>query len=370
MTDSAVIGRLLDEYHERSVQPAAIEVVSGSVQELRISYKLTLADGSAQLIRAFRADEPVPVHGRGLDNETLADWLLGRARTLAALAVAGYRAPRPVLTRTGELVAVAGPWLAWATTFARGTVIVPTLSQLQALGETLGLLHLVDAGAASADAAGTDAGAGAGAGAAGAGRPGFGSRHPAVAVPSTLSRLDAIADVVPVPWQAMYAEIRRAALAVEQAAGAVSECIVHGDVWARNAVQAGADEPVTLIDWENGGLGLAVLDLGNCLMECHLDAGVPDIEPEAWLISPDEDRIAAVARGYSSVRALSAAEIDLLPESVRFSAAVVGAVHLELALAEGVTGPTMDARLARIENRLGVADEVAALARSHLADRQ
>jgi Ser/Thr protein kinase RdoA (MazF antagonist) len=350
VTDAAVIGRLLDEYHERSVRPSAIEVVAGSVHELTITYKLTLADGSAQLIRAFRADGPVPVHGRGLDSETLADWLLGRARTLAVLADAGYLAPRPVLTRTGELVAVAGAWLAWATTFAPGNVVEPTLSQLAALGETLGLLHAADAG-----------------GSAGAVRPGLASRHPAVAVPMTLARLDAIAPTVPEPWMATYAGSRRTALAVAQAAGAVPDCVVHGDVWARNAVQADADGPVALIDWETGGLGLAILDLGNCLMECHLDAAVPDTEPEAWLISPDEDRIAAVARGYSSVRALSAAELDLLPDAVRFTAAVVGAVHLELALAEGVTGPTMDARLARIENRLGVADEVAALARSHLA---
>ena len=360
MTDAAVIGRLLDEYHERSVRPSAIEVVAGSVHELTISYKLTLADGSAQLIRAFRADGPVPVHGRGLDSQTLADWLLGRARTLAALADAGYLAPRPVLTRTGELVAVAGAWLAWATTFAPGSVVEPTLSQLVALGETLGLLHSADAGAVDAGAVDAD-------GDAGAARPGLASRHPAVAVPMTLARLDAIAPVVPEPWMATYAGIRRTMLAVAQAGGAVPDCVVHGDVWARNAVQAEADGPVTLIDWETGGLGLAILDLGNCLMECHLDAAVPDTEPEEWLISPDEDRVAAVARGYSSVRALSAAELDMLPDAVRFTTAVVGAVHLELALAEGVTGATMDARLARIENRLGVADEVAALARSHLA---
>jgi len=347
VTDAAVIGRLLDEYHERSVQPAGIEIVAGSVREPRISYKLALADGSAQLIRAFRADEPVPVHGRGVDNEPLADWLVGRARTLGVLADADYPAPRPVRTRTGELVAVAGPWLAWATTFVPGDVVEPTLSQLRALGEILGLLHLVDPGD-------------------GVGWPGLASRHPAVAAPVTLARLDAIADLVPAQWMAIYVEIRRTALAVQQAAGALPECIVHGDVWARNAVQADEDGLVTLIDWETAGLGLAILDLGNYLMECHLDAAVPDTTPEAWLISPDEDRIAAVARGYSAVRTVPAIELDLLPEAVRFATAVVGAVHLELALADGVTGPTMDARLARIENRLDVADDVAALARQHL----
>jgi len=141
--------------------------------------------------------------------------------------------------------------------------------------------------------------------------------------------------------------------------------VVHGDVWARNAVQADSG-PVTLIDWETGGLGLAVIDLGNCLLACHLDGAVPDHEPDAWLISPDEDRIREVTAGYASVRRLSAAELALLPAAVKFAAAVVGAVHFELALLSGVSGPAMDARLSRLENRLAVADEVAELALEHL----
>ena len=123
VNDAAVIGRLLDEYHERSVPPAHIEVVAGSVHEARISYKLSLTDGSAQLVRAYRAEGAVPVDARGPFTETVLDWLLGRAQTLAVLAAAGYHAPRPVLTRAGELVAVAGPWLAWATTYVPGSVL-------------------------------------------------------------------------------------------------------------------------------------------------------------------------------------------------------------------------------------------------------
>jgi Ser/Thr protein kinase RdoA (MazF antagonist) len=244
-----------------------------------------------------------------------------------------------------------------------GDVIQPTLRQLRALGESLGLLHSVQAGAAGSDSGA----AGARGTGAGFGWPGLASRHPAIAVPVTLARLDAISGLVPVQWMATYAQSRSTVLAVEQAAAGLPECVVHGDVWARNAVQADADGPVTLIDWETAGLGLPILDLGNCLMECQLDAAVPDTAPLAWLISPDEERIAAVAHGYSGVRALSAAEADLLPEAVMFAAAVVAAVHLELALTDGVTGPTMDARLARIENRLEIADRVAALARSYLA---
>jgi Ser/Thr protein kinase RdoA (MazF antagonist) len=345
VNDAAVIGRLLDEYHERAVAPSAIHVAAGSVHEARISYELTLPDGSEQLVRAFRADGVVPAQSLGPFTETVPDWLLGRAETLAALVAAGYAAPRPVLTRTGELVAVAGPWLAWATTHIPGTVLDPTLRQLEALGVTLGRLHRVVPG--------------------GGGRR-LASRHPAIAVPMTLARLDAVATAMPAGWLPMATAFRGTVLDVQAAASSVPETVVHGDAWARNAVQPGGDGTVVLIDWELCGLGLAVLDLGSCLLECHLDAGVPDMDPEAWLISPDEDRVAAVMRGYAAVRSLSAAEIELLPAAVRYATAVAGAIHFELALAEGVTGPTMDARLARIENRLSVADDVVALALTYL----
>jgi len=360
VTDAALVGRLLDEYHERSVPPADICVAAGSEHELRVSYRVTLAEGPGQIIRAFRADAPVPEDARGPGNEIMTDWLLGRALTLACLESARYPAPRPVRTRTGELIGVAGQWLSWATSVVPGTVLRPTLSQLRALGETLGLLH---------DVAARPAEAGQPAGQPWDGQPvGLSSRHPAVAGPVTLARLDAVRGLVPAGWQPMYEAFRRAVITVQDAADSVPETVVHGDAWARNAVQPPGG-PVTLIDWETGGLGLAVLDLANCLLECHLDSATPDDDPDAWLIAPDEDRIAAVADGYVSVRHLSEAELALLPAAVKFAPAVAGSVHLLVALVDGVTGPTMDARLARLQNRMAVADDVASLALRHLDAR-
>jgi Ser/Thr protein kinase RdoA (MazF antagonist) len=357
VTDAALVGRLLDEYHERSVPPVDICVAAGSEHELRVSYELTLPTGPGQIIRAFRADAPVPEDARGPGNEIMADWLLGRALTLACLQSARYPAPRPVRTRTGELIGVAGQWLSWATSVVPGTVLRPTLNQLRALGITLGLLHDVEARPAELGEAGAQARNG---------EPvGLSSRHPAVAGAGARARLDAVRGLVPEGWQTMYEAFRQTVVTVEDSVGSVPETLVHGDVWARNAVQLPGG-PVTLIDWETGGLGVAVLDLANCLMECHLDSATPDNEPEAWLITPDEDRIAAVADGYMSVRNLSEAEFALLPAAVRFAPAVVGSVHLEVALVDGVSGPTMDARLARLENRMAVADEVAELSLEHL----
>jgi hypothetical protein len=164
---------------------------------------------------------------------------------------------------------------------------------------------------------------------------------------------------------------------------------------------------VTLIDWETGGAGLPVLDLGHCLTESLLDVprrGVlppglrppdavppeavpPDAEPAggagagaglaggagavgggeaAWLVQPDEERIAAVASGYSSRRLLTSAEHEVLLPAIRFAAAYAGAIHLEQALLEGVRGKSMDARWARLRNRMEVSRAVARLASLHL----
>ena len=356
MTDAAVAGRLLDEYHERHVSPSGIRVLGGSEHQSRVTYHLTLPDGSAQVIRALRADGPAPAHGRDVAGENVAGWLCGCARTLAVLANAAYPAPRPVRTRTGELVGVAGPWLTWATTYVPGPVVTPTLDQLRQVGAALGHLHSVAAPRGGERI--------------GDGPPGLSSWHPAVAVPASLARLDSVESRLPAAWRNLHSECRTVLAAVARAAGwaagSVPEGIVHGDVWARNVVWS-SPSGVTFVDWETGGLGLPVVDLGSALLECQLDSDLPDDEPSRWLVAPSPDRIAALASGYAAVRTLSTAELDLLPAAAKFTAAVIGSVHLQVALAEGVSGPVMTARHARLDNRLAVADQVAAIARDRLA---
>jgi Ser/Thr protein kinase RdoA (MazF antagonist) len=349
VTDAAVVGRLLDEYHERRFAPWRIRVLAGSEHQARVSYLITLPDGTRQVIRAFRGDEPLRLTDRFATSESVADWLTGRARTLAMLADVAYPAPRPVRTRTGELVGVAGPWLSWAITFAPGPVVQPTLSQLRQVGTTLGHLHSV------ALLPGGDR--------IGDGPPSLASRHPTIALPESRARLDRSAAALPDEWRPLHAACYAVLDGVAAAMGTVPETIVHGDVWARNVVQS-SPSGVTLVDWETGGRGIAVLDLGNALVECHLDAALPDDRPDRWLIRPSPDRIRALAEGYARVRTPSAAELGLLPAAAAFAAAVVGSVHYELAVTDGVTGPAMNARLARLQNRLAVADEIATVARA------
>src|SRR5262249_29444985 len=135
--------------------------------------------------------------------------------------------------------------------------------------------------------------------------------------------------------------------------------------WPGNAVSTARDE-VTLVDWENAGLGMPVLDLGYCLLECHLDVGLPGDRPAAWHIQPNEDRIAAVLAGYSRWRRLQPAERDLLAGGSCFAASLVGGIPRERALPVGVRSGPRDVGLERLRTRLAVSDAAAGLARRHL----
>jgi len=173
-----------------------------------------------------------------------------------------------------------------------------------------------------------------------------------------------VQSLVPADQRPLLEQLRAVLLEVQRRASLLPTAVVHGDPWPGNAIRTARDE-VTLIDWENAGLGVPLLDLGYCLLECHLDARLPGENPSARHIRPDEDRIVAVAAGYSQCRRLQPAERDLLPDGMRFAAAFADATHFEQALIGGVRGAPMDARLERLHNRLTVSDAVAELARRH-----
>ena len=117
-------------------------------------------------------------------------------------------------------------------------------------------------------------------------------------------------------------QFRAVLLAVQQRAALLPAAVVHGDPWPGNAIQTAQDQ-VTLIDWENAGLGVPLLDLGYCLLECHLDAGLPTGQPAAWQIQPDEDRIAALA---DNLRRMGA-QVEERPDGLRVGGRSAGRLH-------------------------------------------
>ena len=370
MTDAAVVGRILREYHQAGIEPSGVRRLTGSVRGARVTYWFGeprvpggpevlgrpgvpggsgVPGGPGLVVRAFRTDVPLAGQFRGGRPTAVTDWLRGRAATLDWLEEHAYPAPRVIRTRSGDLVGLAGVWATLATTYVTGTPLRPGTGQLRLLGEALGRLHAL--GAAGGDAA-----------MAAMGRAAW---DPEAAVPAALGRLEAVESLTPADWRPLLDQLRAVLLAVQDRAAALPSSVVHGDPWPGNAVHT-AQNQVTLIDWENAGLGLPLLDLGFCLLECHLDVGLPSNQPSAWHIQPDENRIAGVVAGYSRWRQLQPAEKDLLLEGIRFPAAYVGAIHLEQALLGGVRGRSMDVRLERLRNRLEVSGAVAELARRHL----
>ena len=380
MNDAAIVGRVLREYHLRGIEPSALRRVGGAAASGVVTYLVGPDEAAPWVVRACREDAPVPVHVGGPPAMSMLDWLMAQAGTLDCLKVAGYPAPRVIRTHSGDPVGLDGAWLTLATSFVEGPVIRPSLAQLRMLGVALGRLHALDiAGEPGGGPAGErSSGPARGSGSGLAGEPGRALWYPEAAIPAMLTRLDAVEALVPEGLRDLYVQLRQTALTVQAGLSSLPRGMVHGDAWPGNAVQSGPDT-VTLIDWETGGLGLPVLDLGACLIESLLDAqpsgpaasgsgpAVSGSGPAAWLVEPDEDRIAAVARGYASQRVVGAAERALLPAAVRFGACYVGAIHLHQALAEGVRGASMEARLERLRNRVSVSEAVARLAAPHLA---
>jgi Ser/Thr protein kinase RdoA (MazF antagonist) len=364
LTDAAVVGRILREYHLAGVEPSGARWLAGSVCSDRVTYRLATRRGAGLVVRAFRTDVPLDTQFRGRGAVTVTDWLCGRAAVLRWLEEQAYPAPRVVPTRSGDPVGLAGVWATLATGYLAGTPLRPGTDELRMLGEALGRLHALDSstftGAVDAGAGGAVAGGGS-AVAGGGGAPGMAAGraawHPEIAVPAALGRLEAVEDLIPADQRQLLEQLRDVLLAVQQRAQLLPSAVVHGDPWPGNAIRTAPDQ-VTLIDWENAGLGIPLLDLGYCLLEGHLDLGLPAGQP-------DEDRVAAVAAGYSRWRRLQPAEQEMLLEGIRFAAAVVSAIHLEQALVGGVHGRSMDVRLDRLRNRLAASDAVADLARRH-----
>jgi Ser/Thr protein kinase RdoA (MazF antagonist) len=325
VTDDAVVGRLLDEYRLRGVRPGAVRRLRGSERGPRVTYLVPLGPAAAAVVRAYRGDTPVPRHAGGAGS-SVADWLPGRALLLQVLASAGYPAPRPVRTRTGELVGIAGPWLTWAVSYQPGPALTGTLPSLRLMGRTLGRLHATALGPA-ADACGPVSG------------------DPVAVV----SRLDDSRQLTPSGLSSLHAELLSIAATVAAAGPALgARTVLHGAPHPGNAIHAGPDA-VTLVGWQAAGLGWPVLDLGHGLLACCADGIRPD-------------RIGALVAGYFAARRPSPAEVALLPLAVRWPTVIAGVTLLDAVAGGGLRGAPVEARIASVRRSLAVADAVAAAA--------
>ncbi len=340
---------LHEQYH---VDAVTVEQLSeSSFGEGYLVYRIQHSNGRSWVARIYRRDRLVPDWFRYFYPWSTSDasvWLLTRATTLIHLEEQGYPAPNVIRTRAGSLMAMTDEWCILITTFIEGTVLQPTLEQLRFLGAALGRLHTLSADRVS---------------------PGFppigkSNWYTEHALSSGLARLASIEHLLPVEWVPLHAAFRQTFQQIG-ASPDLPTTIIHADGWAANAVQTKANQ-VVLIDWDSGGLGLAILDLGRLLLECHLESDLPPDVPLAWHIQPDARRIFAVVDGYAQQRLPTSGELDVLLDAIRFGVAFIGALHLSQAL-QGIPHDQawvggMERRWARLQNRWAVSSDIALLA--------
>lgn len=291
-------------------------------------FRLQDRAGRNWVLRLQRRRRPVPSwYGGG----EVAGWLARRAALLAWLVARGYPVPEPLRTRAGTHIARDDRWCGMLLDFIDGERIAPGPAPRAALGRALGRLHRIPETP-----------------------PALSWWHPRNhAVAYARDRLAAAGDV-PSEWRALAAAASGALAAMAAAPPLPGGCI-HGDVWAGNAIQ-GLDAGVRLIDWDAAGAGTPLLDLGALLVDCYR-GDPPAVEP-AW--------VAAALDGYRSTRRLSRPEIETLPAAIRFGPAFRAAIRLALAAAGAWTGATRRG-LVHEAARLQISDDVARMARSHLA---
>ena len=245
------------------------------------------------------------------DNESVHDI----TANLLFLEQKSFPAERIVKTKDGTPIDTSESWHTLITTFIDGRPIPSTPEAFYQLGETLGKLHTLDYRSANPPVPTS-------------------KLLPKREVTYALSELTPVRDKVPDPLQARYNFIESALQKLPDCED-LPKVFIHSDCHPGNGVQT-ADGAIVLYDWQDAGLGPAVIDLAYLLLSC--DRMAPWL-PQSSFTGNDpwpEERIKAIVEGYKQHHQLNATEIERLPDALRFRSLIFGAVNF----ANIVTGKT------------------------------
>ncbi len=267
-------------------------------------YRVDRPDGPPWVLRLFASDRPLErvrgdaaileyVGRHGVSTERLVPMLDGSGST--------------ELDGRGVLV----------TRFVAGTRPNRGPTTLRRLGEVVGRLHALPPPPAGDRWLGRRAGA-----------------IPSDDLPYGRGHLDRIAGRVP-PENLTTYETLWAALDATDDCEALPSGLIHSDCHLANTILTPEGQPV-LIDWVGSGQGPRVAALGLLLYTCAVQA--PGDAPDS-LIGPDpvQIRVAveAVIDGYCRHHLLTRAELERLPDAVRFRPVVVAAREFATSLERG-----------------------------------
>jgi Ser/Thr protein kinase RdoA (MazF antagonist) len=270
---------------------------------------------------------------KGLDE---LDGLSRTARLLEWLGTQPYPAPRVRPTITGQRVGVTAQWAVLMVSYIEGAMLAPEPAQLSGLAQMVARLHVLPSIVLP-----------------------YGEHarcHPQT-IAIALDQLNSYGRRIPPAFSSLVAELRASMESLLHHAGDGALCLTHGDCWYQNAIQ-GTEGSVTLIDWDNVGAGLPLLDLGGLLLTAHFDLRRP------LLLQPSTTKIAAIVQGYKQLRPITAREQALLAEAMHFLLAVqLGSYLADGALVQHSEFPFV---LQKLQARQEAARPIADIAKSML----
>lgn len=143
-------------------------------------------------------------------------------------------------------------------------------------------------------------------------------------------QLDAVASRLPRPSIAQYELLEKALLSIDRGTD-LPTTLIHADCHPGNALVT-APGSITLLDWEEAGIGPAILDVGFLLMNCDGKAPWEPLSTSSF--HPDERLLQAVIEGYCQYHQLATDELNYLPDAIRFRSLVFGACSFASAIAQ------------------------------------
>ena len=221
-----------------------------------------------------------------------------------------YPAERIMLTTQSLPIATADTWHIAMTTFLLGTPLSYTPMIFSLLGAAIGQLHALSSSLT------------------------YTPPSSSMLVPGERAfaeqQLLAVATLVPKHYVAQY-ELLQTALSSLHSMTDLPTSLIHGDCHPANALLT-APEQVTLLDWEEAGMGPAILDVGFLLMNC--DGKAPWDALPSTIPSPNEVYLQAVINGYSHYHRLAPNELDYLLDAIRFRSLIFGACSFATSIIE------------------------------------
>jgi Ser/Thr protein kinase RdoA (MazF antagonist) len=323
MIDLAFVAQVAENRY--GISPTAIVPLHQFAYDWRGIYRLDDAEGRSTVLRLIHHEEAFL-------------WLNAPAMLLQWLAQQDYLAPRVLPTRDGEIVGSDAGWWTLMTTFVPGSQAEPTPRNLRLVAEALGRLHQLEAPVTGGGFTLPDS-----------------RLHPRKAMPSSLPPPGAVADRLPAGVGTLYARLYETLEQVQQRSD-LPVSIVHGDCWYTNAIRVEPDR-IVFIDWDNGGHGAAVLDLGYLLLTSHYDLSRPTS------VRADDAIIRSIIEGYTRHRRVPTVEREALLDAIRFPLAMHGAERLLEAQSDAIE----DLTVRKLQARYAATETIACSAEDCLA---